>query len=40
MTKDQAKEKIQKLIARYENLTPHEKQMNEETTKAKFIRLR
>ena len=38
MTKVQAKEKIKQLIERYQNLTAQEKLMNEETTKAKFIR--
>ena len=38
MTKNEAKIKIRKLIEKYENLTPQEKQINEEDTKAKFIR--
>lgn len=38
MSKEQAKQKIQKLIDRYEALSPQEMLMNEETTKAKFIR--
>ena len=39
MTKEQAKEKIQKLIERYQQLSAQEiKTMNEENTKNKFIR--
>lgn len=38
MTKEQAKIKIQSLIERYDSLTAEDKKMNEETTKAKFIR--
>ncbi|HLB32198.1 MAG TPA: N-6 DNA methylase [Patescibacteria group bacterium] len=38
MTKELAKQKIKTLIERYNSLTPEEKRMNEETTKAKFIR--
>lgn len=38
MTQQQAKIKIQKLIERYQNLTPQELKMNEENTKTKFIR--
>ncbi len=38
MDKKQAKLKIQSLIERYNSLTTHEKKMNEEMTKTKFIR--
>lgn len=38
MTKEQAKKKIQKLIERYESLTPEAKRMNEATTISRFIR--
>lgn len=38
MNKEQAKQKIQHLVDRYNNLSLQEKKMNEETTKAKFIR--
>ena len=38
MTKEQAQQKIQLLIERYDSLTDQEKKMNEEMTKTKFIR--
>lgn len=38
MTKEQAVIKVQSLIERYNSLTPGEKKMNEEMTKARFIR--